>query len=127
MDVIAFSNADHAIVCDQANQGRAQRPTIEHGGHFPVSVRFRHQDHPLLAFAEHDLVGRHPGLSPGHGLNIDVDTYSTPAGALDDGAGQPGGSEVLHGHHSVSLQKLKARFHQLLFEEWVAHLDDAAM
>ena len=84
-------------------------------------------EHPLLRFAEHHLVGRHPFSAARHGVEVNAHPDTTLRRDLAHGAGEPGSAEILQRLDDVLLDELERRFHQQLLEERVAHLDRRAL
>ena len=68
--------------------------------------------HALLALGEHDLIGGHAGLAPGHLRDVQLDTAVAPGCRLDRRAGQPGSAEVLDADNVRVLGCFQAGFDQ---------------
>ncbi len=86
------------------------------------AILLRHQQHALLALAQHDLVGGHAGFPLRNAVELDFEPHA-PAGAhLAGRAGEPGRAHILDAHHRAGAHRLDAGFEQQLLHEWVAHL-----
>ena len=83
-----------------------------------------HQDqHPLLRFGQHHLVGRHALFPAADPVDVDVDPAMASMGELAGRAGEPGRAQILDGGDAVELVQPQARLTQQLLEERIAHLD----
>ncbi len=87
----------------------------------------QHHQHPLLAFAEHDLVGGHAGLAHRHQVEVERDAEPALAGHLDRGRGQPGRAHVLDRDDRVALHQFEAGLDQQFLGERVADLHRRAL
>ncbi len=85
----------------------------------------RDDQHPLLALAEHDLVGRHAGFPARDVVQVEDRPGPALGAAFHDRAGKPRGTEVLQTDDPVAMLRgeLVAGLHQQLLHERVAHLD----
>ena len=87
-----------------------------------LATRAQHHQHPLLALAQHDLVGRHAGLAHRHPIEVELDAEPALARHLDRGRGQPRGTHILDRDDRVGLHQFEAGLDQQFFGERVADL-----
>ncbi len=106
-----------------ADHGKIELPFREDMPGLGLAARAQHHQHPLLAFAQHDLVGRHAGLAHRHAIEIELDAEPALAGHLDRGRGQAGSPHVLDRDDRVPLHQFETGLDQELFGERVADLD----
>ena len=99
-----------------------QAPLPEDAEDFVLAALLGHQQHALLRFGEHDLVGRHAGFALRHAVQIDLDADFAAAAHLAGGAGQAGGAHVLNADDRAGLHGFEAGFEQQLLHERIAHL-----
>ena len=104
-----------------------QAPLAEDAEDFFFAALFGHEQHALLRFGEHDLVGRHAGFALRHAVEIDLDADSAAAAHLAGGAGEAGGAHVLNADDGAGLHRFEAGFEQQLFQERIAHLHVGAL
>ena len=83
---------------------------------------FGHQQHALLAFGEHDLVGGHAGFALRNEVELDVEAHAAARAHLAGGTGQAGRAHVLNADDGAGLHGFKAGFQQQLLHEGIAHL-----
>ena len=80
------------------------------------------EQHPLLRFRQHDLVGRHAGLALRHERHVDLDAGAAARAHLGRRTGQTGRAHVLDADERVGLHDLEARLEQQLLHERIADL-----
>ena len=99
--------------------------TVAHG---VLEAGANEEEHALLGLGQHDLVGVHAGLAAGHLGDVEEEASAALAHALDGGAGEARGAEVLHAGDALGarLQRLQAGLDEDLLEEGVAHLHGGA-
>ncbi|MBT9148758.1 MAG: hypothetical protein DDT27_01595 [Dehalococcoidia bacterium] len=78
--------------------------------------------HPLLRFREHHLIGGHSLCSARHLEDIYFQTAPTSGSALHRGAGEPRCPQVLHAYNPVGLRKMQTGLDEQFFQKGVAHL-----
>src|SRR5581483_2744048 len=122
-DRAMLPNPERVFADDFADFDRIQSPLAEHTINFLFASLLRDQQHALLRFAQHDLVGAHAGLALRHAVHFDFDSNVTARAHLAGGTSQAGGAHVLNANDSASLHGLQASFEQQLFEKWIADLD----
>ena len=83
----------------------------------------RHHQHPLLRFAEEDLVRRHPFLTQRHLRHVDLDADVATGRHLGRGTRQAGRAHVLDRDDMPAANELERRLEEQLLGEGVAHLD----
>src|ERR1022692_3809115 len=121
-DVAVVADAHLAIAGDPADLGGSQSPFLENAEDFVLAAFIGHQQHALLALAEHDLVRRHAGFALRDAVELDFDADFAAAAHLAGGAGQPGGAHILYADDGAGLHGFDAGFEQELLHEGVAHL-----
>ena len=95
---------------------------------FLLAALLRDEQHALLRFGEHDLVGGHAGSRAAGTRSSSIETPSSPLRAhLAGGAGEAGGAHILNAEDGAGLHGFEAGFEEELFEEGVAHLDVGAL
>ena len=57
-----------SVICHFADHRRVQVPPLEDAHDFFLAPFLRHDEHPLLRLAEHDLVRRHAALAHRHAI-----------------------------------------------------------
>ena len=82
-----------------------------------------HEQHPLLALREHDLVGGHSLLPPRDAGQIHGDACVAAACHLACRAGKARRTHVLDADNEILLHDLQAGLEQELFRKRVAHLN----
>src|SRR5258708_8470351 len=60
-----------------ANHHRVQSPFLEKVQYFSLASAFRHQQHALLRFTQHDFVRRHAGFALRHFRSINFNSFPT--------------------------------------------------
>jgi len=117
-----IQHAQNSVFCDFADFHRVESPLVEHVEDFPLAAAFRHQQHALLRFAQHDFVRRHPGFALRHPRQIDFNSQSAARGHLGTGTGQPRGAHILNRDDGARAHGFEAGFEQKFFEERIADL-----
>ena len=111
---------------DPADHREVELPFGEDAARLGLAAGRQDHQHPLLAFAEHDLVGAHRGFAHRHAVEIEFDAEPAFAGHLDRRGGEAGGPHVLDRDDRVALHQFEASLDQELFGERVADLDRRA-
>ena len=99
-----------------------QVPLLEDRLDLALAALLDHEQHALLRFGEHDLVGHHAGLALRHERHVDVHARAAARAHLAGRAGQAGGAHVLNADDGAGLHHLEAGLHQELFHEGIADL-----
>jgi hypothetical protein len=110
------------------NQGAGQVPFRKDvGDGFFLSLA-DDDEHPLLRFGKHDLVGGHARLALGDEGEVDLDAAVAPAGCFAGRAGQAGRAHVLHADDGFGvLEQFEAGLKEKLLDERIADLDGGAV
>ena len=90
---------------DLADHREVELPFVENPPRRRFAARRQDHQHPLLAFAEHDLVGAHRGFAHRHAVEVELDAEAVLAFArhLDGRGGETGGPHVLDRDDRVAL------------------------
>ena len=122
-----LQHTHHRFFQHPANHRGLQAPAAEalHQGFF--AARLHHKQHPLLGFREQEFVGRHPGFTGRHTVEIQLDAEITLGGHLRATAGQSGSAHVLGSHHITTLESLEAGLDQALLQKGIPHLHGRAV
>ena len=126
-DPPVISDAKQAVGGDLANVRGVQVPFVEDALDFGFASLLHHQEHPLLRFGQHDLVGRHAGLTLRYTGDIDLDAGAPARPHLARRTRQAGGTHVLHADQRVGLHQLETGLEQQLLHEGVADLHGRAL
>jgi hypothetical protein len=113
----------HALgVGEVADDREIELPFVEDLARQLLAAGFQHDQHALLAFGEHELVGVHAGLAHRH--LVELDDHAKPALGrhLERRAGEAGRAHVLDGDDGVGRHQLQAGFEQQLLHEGIADL-----
>ena len=94
---------------------------------FVLAALVGDEQHALLRFGEHDLVGRHAGFALRDAVELDLDADFAAAAHLAGGAGEAGGAHVLNADDGAGLHGFEAGFEQELLHEGIAHLHVGAL
>ncbi len=105
-----------------AHDDRVQTPLFEDPDDLGFAILVGHQQHALLALAQHDLVGGHARFALRHVVQLDFEPHAAAGAHLAGRAGEPGGAHILDAHHRAGAHGLDAGLEQQLLHEWVAHL-----
>ena len=122
-----MADAQARLGLDGADDDRVEAPFCEDAQHFVFAAFFGDQQHALLAFGEHDLVGAHAGFALRHEVELDVEADAAARAHLAGGAGEAGRAHVLNADDGAGLHGFKAGFEQQLLHERVADLDVGAL
>ena len=114
-------------VGQMADDGEIQLPFVENRPRHVLPVGADDDQHPLLAFRQHHLVGGHAGFALRHRIQIKLDADLALARHLHRGTGQPGRPHVLNGDDGVGGHQFQAGFDQQFLGERVAHLHGRAL
>jgi hypothetical protein len=115
-------HAQQAVVGHLPDRHGVQVPLLEDRLHFRLAPFLGHEQHPLLRFRQHDLVGRHAGLALRHEGDVDLHAGAAARAHLAGGARQTGRAHVLDAHECVGLHHLEARLEEQLLHERIADL-----
>ena len=107
---------------DVADHREVELPFLENPARLGLALRAQYHQHPLLAFAEHDLVWGHAGFAHRHEIEVELDAEPALAGHLDRGGGQAGRTHVLDRDDRVALHQFEAGLDQQFLGERVADL-----
>ena len=115
-------DAGHAAFGNLADDDGIEAPLLEDRQDFMLAALFRHQQHALLGFAEHDFVGRHAGLALRNFGEFDLDARAAARGHFHSGAGEAGSAHVLNRDDRPGVHGFQAGFEQQFLHEGVADL-----
>ena len=122
-DLSADFDAHHAVVGHPADRDAVQVPFAKDLLDLFLAALLRDEQHPLLRFAEHDLVRRHARLAFRHEVQIDLVARAAAAGRLAGRTGQSRRAHVLDADDQpVLAHHFEAGFQQQLFHERIADL-----
>ena len=110
-----------------ADGRRVQAPLGEDALAVGLAAGLEDRQHPLLAFREHHLVGRHAFFALWHVIEVELDADAPLAGHLDRGGGETRRAHVLDRGHGARRHQLQRRLDQQLFGEGVADLNGGAL
>ena len=102
-------DAQQAVVGDVADVRRVQIPLLEDALDLGLAALLDDEQHALLRFGEHDLVGRHAGLALRHVLDVDLDAAAAARAHLGRRTGQPGRAHVLHADRARRSSSARGR------------------
>ena len=119
----AMVDAHYVVGGNDADFGAIQTPLAKNRQHFLFATLRGHQQHALLRLRQHDLVGRHAGLTLRNLVQFDRDSEFAACAHLAGGTRQTGRAHVLNAENRASLHDFQTGFEQQLFEERIAHLD----
>ena len=125
-EVAAVVDPGASVAGGLADDGGGEAPAVEDAADAALAAPLDDDEHPLLGLGEHDLVGGHARLAPGHLGDVDLQAEPALGGGLDGGAGEAGRAEILHGEHLRQSGGLEAGLDEALFEEGIAHLHGGA-
>ena len=111
-----------AGIGDAADDRVRQVPLVADVEDFLLATFLRHQQHPLLRFAEHHLVGRHSRLATWDGVDVQLEPAARARGHLDRRGGEPRRAHVLDPDQAIRLEQLQAGLEQELLHERVPDL-----
>ena len=117
---------DAAGIGDMADDGVIEIPFFDDGARHLGALGLEHQQHALLAFREHHLIGGHAGLALRHVVQDQLDADAAFAGHLHGGGGEPGRAHILDGDDGVGLHQLQAGLDEQFFGERIADLHGRA-
>lgn len=78
-DSVAFENAHHAIVFDDADFGVGEIPFLEDFADAGFLAFVDDDEHAFLGFGEENFVGGHARFAFGHEVEIDLDAGAAAA------------------------------------------------
>src|SRR5450432_2434913 len=122
-----MADAEPSIPGNETDFGGFETPLPEHAEDFVLPALLRHQQHALLAFGEHDLIGGHAGFALRDAVQFDLNSDFAAAAHFASGAGEAGCAHVLNTDDCAGLHGFDAGFEQQLFHERVAHLHVGAL
>ncbi len=91
-----MAHAQLAVVGHQPDFRRLEPPLAEHGVHFGLARFLGDQQHALLRFGEHQLIGRHAGFALRNAVELDLDAHAAAASHLAGGTCEAGGAHILN-------------------------------
>ena len=109
-------------VGDPADHREVQLPFLEDVASRGLAAGAQDHQHALLAFAQHDFVGRHATLAHRYPVEIELDAEPALARHLDRGRRQPGRPHVLDRDDCVLFHQFQTGFDQQFLGEWIADL-----
>ena len=121
-DFAVLEHAQLVVGGDLADFDGIESPLFEDAEDFVLAAFLRDQQHALLRFAEHDLVGSHAGFALRNSVEFDLNADAAASAHLAGRAGQPGGAHVLNADDCAGLHGFQAGFEQKFFEEGIADL-----
>ena len=110
-------------VGDPADHREVQLPFLEDVASRGLAAWAQDHQHALLAFAQHDFVGRHATLAHRYPVEIELDAEPALARHLDRGRRQPGRPHVLDRDDRVLLHQFEAGLDQQFLGERIPDLD----
>ncbi len=110
-----------------ADFDRVESPLFKDAEDLIFAALLRDQQHALLRFAQHDLVGSHASLPLRNAIQFDFDAGAPARAHLAGRAGQSGRAHVLNADDGPGLHGFEAGFEQKFFEEWIADLHIRAL
>ena len=125
----------HAVMADAqarlglhgADNNGVETPFREDAQHLVFAAFFRDQQHALLAFRKHDLVGAHAGFTLRNQIEFDIEADAAARAHLAGGTGEAGSAHILNAHDGAGLHGFKTCFEQQLLHERVADLHVGAL
>ena len=122
-----MADAQARLGLDRADDDGVESPLCEDAQDFVFAAFFGDQQHALLAFGEHDLVGGHAGFALRNEVEFDVEADAAARAHLAGGAGEAGRAHVLNADDGAGLHGFEAGFEQQLLHEGIADLDVGAL
>ena len=122
-----MANAQARLGLDGADDDRVEAPLREDAQHFVFAAFFGDEQHALLAFGEHDLVGAHAGFALRNEIELDIEAHAAARAHLAGGAGEAGRAHILNADDGARLHGFKAGFEQQLLHERIADLHIGAL
>ncbi len=113
---------DAPRVGDAPDLDGVELPLVEDRQDLLEAVPLRDEEHPLLRLREHDLVGRHPGLTNRDLRKVELDAAAGSPRHFEGGRGQAGRTHVLDAGDRVCLEELETGLHEELLGEGITHL-----
>ena len=120
-------HAHNVVGGDNANLGAVEAPLGEDVDDLLLAAFLSDEQHALLGFGQHDLVGGHTGLALGDEVELDAHAEFAARSHFAGGAGEAGGAHVLDAEDCSGLHGFEAGLEEQLLEEGVAHLDVGAL
>ena len=117
-----MTDAQSRFIGDHADDHAVEAPLLEDVENLVLAALFGDEQHALLAFGEHDLVGAHASFALRNQVEFDVESDAATAAHLAGRTGEPGGAHVLNADDRAGLHRLKAGLKQQLFHERIAAL-----
>ena len=74
----AIFDTQHAVVRHFADVDRVEIPLVENALDLGLAAALHDEQHALLRFRQHDLVGRHRGLALRDQRDVDLDAGAAP-------------------------------------------------
>ena len=127
-DDFAVMEDAHLRIGDDLSDGYGVKaPLFEDLEDFVFTAFLGDEQHALLGFAEHDLVGGHAGFALGDVVEFDLDANATASTHFTSGTGEAGSAHVLNAEDGAGLHGLETCFEQKFFEEGIANLHVGAL
>src|SRR5258708_18866056 len=117
-----LQDAQLIVGCYFADFDGVEPPLFKHAEHFVLAAFLGNQQHALLRFAQHDLVGAHAGFALGHAVEFNFDADAAASAHLAGRAGKSGRAHVLNADDRSGLHGFEASLQQEFFEKWIADL-----
>ena len=102
---------------------RVESPFLEDPKDLVFAPPLCDEQHALLRFAEHDLVGVHAAFALRDKVEFDLDPDATTSSHLTSRTSEAGGAHILNADNCSSLHRFKTSFQQQFFEERITNLD----
>ncbi len=122
-ELAALVNPEARTVRDFADLDRVKIPFLEHRFDFVLAAALDDEQHALLRFGQHDLVGDHAGLALGDVHHVDRHAHAAARSHFGSRARESGRPHVLDAEDGAGLHDFEAGLHQQLFHERIADLD----
>ena len=120
-------DAEETVAGDTTDGDGVEAPLSEDAEDLVFAAFLGDQQHALLRFGEHDLVGASCRLALGDRAEFDLDAGAGAAAHFAGGAGQAGGAHVLDADDGAGAHGFEAGFEEQLLHERIAHLDVGAL
>src|SRR5688572_5296162 len=114
---------EQAVVGDVADSDGIQPPLVKNVVQFLLATLVGDEQHTLLRFAEHDLVGGHGCLALRNSVEFDFHTSAAARPHFAARTGKSGGSHILDADNKAFLHGLQTSLEQQLFHERIADLN----
>src|SRR5271168_3235487 len=122
-----FEHAHGRVVGDAADLDGVESPLLKDAENFFFTTLLCDQQHALLRFAEHDLVGSNTRFALWHAVEFDFDSGAAARAHLAGRASQPGRAHILNANDGAGLHGFQTGFEQQFFEERISDLNIRAL